>query len=452
MPRTAFTTNIDARKFAQQIIRDSKTEIIACSKAAYLTPEVGFREHKTSRLIGHLLNGLGLRVEQGLAQTGIKAVIDFQKAGPRVAVLCELDAIRVPSHPGSDENTGAAHACGHHAQIGALFGVAKALAREELRSFLHGSVALIATPAEEFIDISERLELKKSGKISFLSGKQEMIKKGVFDDIDLAMLVHTSTGNGSNSIHIGGTSNAHIAHHVKFLGRSAHAGGSPEKGVNALQAAVLAMNAINTQRETLQEHDVARIHGIIVKGGSAVSAVPDEVIYEGRVRSVDVSRLEEINSQVLRCYRAGALGIGANVEIQSIPGYLPMKNNMGLQDIFGINSESILGPNSVHKSPNNESLGGSTDMGDLSNLIPSIHPYSISAIGTGHGADYLINDYDLATVIPAQIMVGSIIDLLCDDARKGNNVKVNFRPSFTKNEYIKTQSEKFQREIFGHLK
>ena len=451
MPRTAFTTNIDARKFAQQVIWDSKSELIACSKAAYLCPEVGFSEYKTSRLINNLLNGLGLKVEKGLAKTGMKTVIEFDNAGPRVAVLCELDAIRVPSHPGADKNTGAAHACGHHAQIGTLLGVAKALMKEEIRSFLHGSVALIGTPAEEFVDISQRLELKRSGQISFLSGKQEMIKTGVFDDIDLAMLVHTSSGNGTASLHIGGTSNAHIAHHVKFVGRSAHAGGSPEKGVNALQAAMLAINAINTQRETLQEEDVARIHGIIVKGGNAVSAIPDEVIYEGRVRSVDMDRLKQINDQVLRCYRAGALGIGANVEIESIPGYLPMKNDVGLQNIFRNNAESLVGLRSVRRSPDHESLGGSTDMGDLSNLIPSIHPYSISAVGTGHGSDYLINNYDYATVIPAQVMVGTIIDLLSDDAQRANDIQRKFQPKFTKDQYIQNQSRRFHREVFGNL-
>lgn len=422
--------------------------LVGAAKLIYAEPEVGFRERKTSALIARSLRGLGLTVEEGIAHTGLKAVYDFGTPGPRVAVICEMDSLRVPSHPGADPETGAAHACGHHTQAGMLLGVATALTQPELRGVLSGSVAFIATPAEEFIDVSARLEMRRAGLLQFLSGKQEMMRLGTFDDVDMAMMMHTAAGDGSPRITVGGTSNAHIVHHVRFIGRSSHAGGAPEKGINALQAAMLALNAINAQRETLQEKHVVRIHGIITKGGSAVNAVPDDVVYEGRVRAMLPEALADVNEKVLRCYRAGALAVGADVEITSIPGYLSLVNNPDLQSAFARNAETVVGHENLRTTDDAESRGGSTDMGDLSTVMPAIHPYTSAATGTGHGPDYLIADYDLAVVAPAKIMSGTVIDLLSNDAAEARRVLANYRPLMSLPKYLATQAERFSTELY----
>ena len=423
-------------------------DLVGTAKLIYAEPEVGFRERKTSALIARSLRGLGLTVEEGIAHTGLKAVYDFGTPGPRVAVICEMDSLRVPSHPGADPETGAAHACGHHTQAGMLLGVATALTQPELRGVLSGSVAFIATPAEEFIDVSARLEMRRAGLLQFLSGKQEMMRLGTFDDVDMAMMMHTAAGDGSPRITVGGTSNAHIVHHVRFIGRSSHAGGAPEKGINALQAAMLALNAINAQRDTLQERHVVRIHGIITKGGSAVNAVPDDVVYEGRVRAMVPEALADVNEKVLRCYRAGALAVGADVEITSIPGYLSLVNNPDLQSAFARNAETVVGHENLRTTDDAESRGGSTDMGDLSTVMPAIHPYTSAATGTGHGPDYLIADYDLAVVAPAKSMSGTVIDLLSNDAAEARRVLANYRPLMSLPEYLATQADRFSTELY----
>jgi amidohydrolase len=329
-----------------------------------------------------------------------------------------------------------------------MLGVAEALTRPELRDMLCGSIAFIATPAEEFIDVTERLEMRKAGLLHFLSGKQEMVRLGAFDGVDMAMMMHTTAGDGTPRMTVGGTSNAHMVHQVRFIGRSAHAGGAPEKGVNALQAAMLALHAINTQRETLREDDVARIHGIITKGGSAVNAVPDEVVYEGRVRAMTQEALEDVSRKVLRCYRAGALGLGANVEIVTVPGYLSMVNNQDMQDIFVRNAEGVIGSNGVKVTEAEDSRGGSTDMGDLSNIMPAVHPYTSAATGTGHGPDYVIADYDLAVVAPAKAMAGTVIDLLANNASGAKRVLENYRPVMTKAQYLAMQEARFTTELY----
>ncbi len=448
MASGAIITGTEARSVAFSAVDRVTRELVGTAKKIYVEPEVGFRERKTSARIARSLRGLGLTVEEGIAHTGLKAVYEFDRPGPRVAVICELDALRVPSHSGSDPDTGAAHACGHHTQAGMMLGVAHALTQPELRGLLSGSVAFIATPAEEFIDVSERLEMRKAGLLQFLSGKQEMLRLGTFDDIDMAMMMHTASGDGSPRITVGGTSNAHIVHHVRFVGRSAHAGGAPDRGINALQAAMLAINAINTQRETLQEKHIARIHGIITKGGTAVNAVPDNVVYEGRVRAMQADALADLNEKVLRCYRAGALGVGANVEITTIPGYLSMQNNVEMQDVFSRNAELVVGASNLRCTEDAESRGGSTDMGDLSTVMPAIHPYTSAAMGTGHGPDYVIADYDLAVVAPAKIMSATVIDLLSNDASGAKRVLENYRPVMSRAKYLAMQAERFQTELY----
>jgi amidohydrolase len=444
----AITTAAEARTIAFSTIDTATRDLVGLAKRIYSEPEVGFRERKTSARIASELRSLGLQVEEGIALTGLKAVYNFEKPGPRIAVICELDSLRVNSHPGADPETGAAHACGHHTQAGMMLGVARALTQPELRGVLSGSVAFIATPAEEFIDVSERLSMRKAEMIQFLSGKQEMLRLGTFDDVHMAMMMHTASGDGTPRITVGGSSNAHMVHHVRFIGRSAHAGGAPEKGINALQAAMLALNAMNTQRETLQERHVARIHGIITKGGSVVNAVPDEVIYEGRVRAMEPSALLDVHEKVLRCYRAGALAVGADVEITSIPGYLSLVNNPDIQSLFTRNAETVVGRDSIRTNGDDESRGGSTDMGDLSTVMPVIHPYTSAASGTGHGPDYVITDYDLAVVAPAKIMAATVIDLLANDSAETRRVLDNYTPVMSRAKYLAMQEERFQTELY----
>ena len=329
-----------------------------------------------------------------------------------------------------------------------MLGVATALSAPELRNALSGNVAFIVTPAEEFIDIQERLALRASGEIEFLSGKQEMIRLGTFDDVDMAMMVHTSAGKGSSALSIGGTSNAHVSHQVRYIGRSAHAGGAPDYGINALQAAMLANTAINAQRETFRESDVVRVHGIISNGGASVNAVPGEVIYEGRVRAKSIEALEPIAEKVIRCYRAGALAMGASVEVQSIAGYHGLIQDLTMQKLFVGNAELVLGRDSISVVSASQTHGGSTDMGDLSTIMPVIHPYTNSASGIGHGHDYLIEDYDRAVVAPAKVMAATVLDLLGNEAQTARQAVDQSKPGMTAEQYVSVQRDRFKTELF----
>ena len=439
----------ELKSSAQAAIDDRAEWLIDIARTILDNPEPGFTEYRTSRFVSEKLSELGISHESGIAITGLKGVIKGGRPGPTVAVIGELDSLRVLEHPHADPETGAAHACGHHCQTPMMLGAAVGLLAPEVLESLAGNIAFIAVPAEEFIDVEFRWGLHKDNKLGLMAGKQEFIRLGAFDDIDMAMMVHTaSSSQESTKFSVGATSNGHVVKYVRFIGRAAHAGGSPHLGVNALQAAMVALNALNAQRETLRNENNVRLHGILTKGGAAVNSVPADVRYEGRVRGRTADAIEDANEKMDRCLRAGALTMGGSVEIVTIPGYLPMKNNEPLMDVFKRNAADIVGPDEVAEHPADLNRGGSTDMGDLSQLMPAIHPYTTAARGTGHSTDYVVDDYVQAVVNPAKAMATSIIDLLHDDAQVAKRVLDTSQPTMTAQQYLAFQNSRLHEELY----
>ena len=442
-------TGPDSLKAAAQAAIDRRRDwIVDIAERALRTPELGFREFETSRLVSEKFTELGLEPTKGVAITGVTSRLHGGNNGPTVAVLGELDALPLPGHTFADPMTGAAHACGHNSQLAIMIGVAIGLALPEVQRALCGDVQFMAVPAEEFVDVEYRLKLREEGKIELLSGKQEFIRQGAFDDVDMAMMAHTSASAEDAKFSLGGTTNAHVGKYVRFLGKSAHAGTSPHRGVNALQAALVALHAVNTQRETFQDPDVVRLHGIIAHGGEAANATPAEVRYEGRVRGRTIDVVDDAAVKMDRCLRAGALALGASVEIATIPGYLPLLNDPALSDVFRDNAQRLVGASSFASQPDDRPRGGSTDMGDLSRIMPVIHPYTGGCAGAGHGDDYRVVDYDQAVIRPAKAIAMTAIDLLTNDAAKARHVISNANPPMTKETYLDLQHSRTSVETY----
>jgi amidohydrolase len=434
---------------AQAAIDARSTWLINTAKTILDHPEAGFQEVKTARLVSEKLNELGIAHETGIALTGMKGYIRGGAPGPTVAVIGELDSLRVPGHPHADPETGAAHACGHHCQIGMMLGAAVALKALEGQSELAGNIALMALPAEEFIDVEYRWRLHQEGKLGLMAGKQEFIRLGAFDDVDMAMMVHTSSSSVEDGkFAVGGTSNGHVVKYIRYMGKSAHAGAAPYEGVNALQAAVVALNALNTQRETMRNEDAVRLHGILTSGGASVNAVPADVRYEGRVRGRNPEVIADANMKMDRCLRAGALAMGASVHIVTMPGYLAMVNNPSMQELFRDNAGQLVGANNVVTHEPSRNRGGSTDMGDLSHIMPVIHPYTTAATGGGHGVDYLIEDYVQAVINPAKAMAMTVIDLLAGQAETAKAVLDTSSPQMSKQQYLDLQNSRLTEELY----
>ncbi len=421
--------------------------IIDLGETILHSPETGFNEVKTAALVAQRMSALALAPRTGLALTGVKGRVAGRVPGPRLALIAELDSLRTSDHPLADPVTGAAHSCGHNAQIAGMLGAAIGLTGADIADHLAGEIVFFAVPAEEFIDVEERLGRVARGEIEFMLGKQELVAKGHFDDIDLAMMIHTGSANaGKARSAIAESSNGALIKQIRFVGRAAHAGGAPQLGINALNAAMIAMSAIAAQRETFWERDTIRIHPIITKGGDAVSVVPAEVTMETFVRGGSLEAILDANRKVDRCLRAGAMAVGAEVEIQTIPGYLPQRNDKRLGRVFGDNVEAIFGPDTFQSGGHRT---GSTDMGDLAHLMPVIHPYVVAAEGHAHAADWRINEPQHGYVTPAKLLAMTAIDLLYADAAPARDILDKFEPAMTKEAYLGFQRGLFKKERYA---
>ncbi len=407
-----------------------KQEIYDAQDYIWANAETGYKEVKTSKYMAETFEKLGYKLVYADGITGFYTVIDTGKEGPEILVLAELDSLINTSHPDCDKVTGAVHCCGHSAQCAAMVGIAGALKNSEILDKLSGRIRLCLVPAEELIEIEYRSELIKKGVIKYLGGKAEFLSRGYFDGVDMAFMLHTTTSDKFIA-NIGAV--GCLAKRINYKGVSAHAGGSPWNGVNALYAATQGLSAINAVRETFKEPDVIRVHPIITKGGGAVNAIPDNVTIESYVRGSSFNAIKDANKKVNRALIGGALSLGANVDIDDTPGYAPFSNDKTLLSLY---EQSIL-EQGYEYNFNEVIASGSTDMGDLACIMPIIHPYAPGAIGTSHGDNYYIKDKDLACVGSAIVQVQLLYNLLKDGGKNAKTVIENSSVPFTtKEEYL----------------
>jgi amidohydrolase len=407
-------------------------------------PELGFKETKTAALVAETLSGLGLTPQTGLAMTGVKAVAAGAKgSGPSFAVIGELDGLGVAGHPEADPVTGAAHACGHNAQIAGMLGAAIGLHAVKAFDHLSGRVVFFAVPAEEGGDLEWRTRQVRDGKLELLGGKCELIRLGHFDDVDLAMMIHTTPRAEDGKACLPASNNGRFGKTARYIGKASHAGGAPHMGVNALYAAHIGLMAINALRETFKDEDAIRVHPILTHGGSQVNVIPGEARLESYVRGRSIDGIRDASAKVDRALKAGALALGATVEIDTWPGYLPLECDMTMAGAFRENARALVGEcrTAGHRA-------GCTDMGDVSQIMPVLHPYMGGASGTGHAADYKITDPALAYVAPAKALAAMVVDLMWGDAAGAREVVARARPRLTRESYLRFQRSVKRHEVF----
>ncbi len=423
----------DLKKRVADVIDDKAEYLQSLGEKLFACPELGYKEHRTAEIVAGELSRAGLSPRTGIAITGV--VADYAAGpGPVVALMGELDAVVCPGHPQADPVTGAAHSCGHNAMTTSVIGAALGLIGAGAMEHLSGGIRFMAVPAEEYVEIGFRRQLRQQGKIEFMGGKQEFLKLGEFDDVDASMIIHLGSGEGKK-IRLGGSSNGFLGKFVRFRGREAHAGGAPHAGVNALNAAMLGMMGIHAQRETFRDEDCIRVHPIITSGGDLVNIVPADVTMETYVRGRTLEAITDASTRVDRALKAGAMAVGGEVEIEDLPGYLPRHPFLPLEDLFAANAALVLGEDAVEQ--HSEHQGGSTDFGDLSHIMPGVHPSVMAVSGRGHSEDYRIVDPRLAYVETSKIMALTAVDLLWDGAGELLRLKSAFTPRHTVESYLK---------------
>src|SRR5438067_3481678 len=439
-------TKNELKQRVYQAIDKRSQEIVGLGEQIRKNPELGFKEVKTARLVEETFSRLGLSAKSGLALTGVRADVAGRAGdGPTFALLGELDGLVVTGHPVADPQTGAAHACGHNAQVAGLLGAAMGLLDARAFEHLAGRAVFFAVPAEEYGDIEWRVAQARAGRLEFLGGKPELLRLGHFDDVDMAMMIHMTSRPEDGKTGVPGSNNGCIVKTVRYLGRASHAGGAPHMGVNALYAAQIGLAAINAIRETFRDEDTIRVHPIITHGGSQVNVIPGEVRLETYVRGRTVEAILDANVKVDRALRAGALALGAKVEIETLPGYMPMTCDPIMARHFRDDVTGLFGEENYRQIGHRT---GSTDMGDLSQVMPILHPYIGGAKGTGHGADFAIVDKPLAYLGPAKALAAMVVDLMWDRAAGAREVLAKAKPPMTRASYLAAQRGLARREVY----
>lgn len=410
-------------------------DIMSFGTSVFNEPELGYKETKTSAKVQEAMDKLGIPYTTGWGITGVKGRLTGKHSKRTVAVMGELDSIVCRRHPSADPVTGAAHCCGHFIQISDMLGVAMALKDAGAMDYLGGDVVFFAVPSEECIEIEYRKKLMDEDKIHFFGGKQEIILQGGFDDIDAAMEMHAySTDDQEGNIILNGGMSGFITKLIEYHGKAAHAAGQPHLGVNALNACMLGIMGVNALRETFQEKDHVRFHPIITSGGDLVNVVPDLVRMESYVRAASADAMKFYNDRINRALRAGADAIGATCEIKDMPGYLPMEQDKALGKICEANADAIFGKEHVDTNP--PFNAGSTDVGDICNLMPCIHPHVGCVHGALHSAEFELFQKQAAYIKTTKVMAMTVIDLLYDDAQGLEDILKDYKPRMTKEQYL----------------
>ncbi len=433
----------DLKQSVCSIIDRHRDRIIDLGEAIWANPEPGFQEFATARLVQATFDDLGMSHRDGLAVTGVRADLDGGFPGPTMALLGEMDSVILPDHPAADPRTGAVHACGHHAQVAGLLGAAMGLQQSGVMQHLAGRIVLMAVPAEECIQLELRQEWIRQGKIGLLGGKQELIRLGHFQDVDLALMIHTAAGR---TAHTRVSMNGFSAQSIRFSGRAAHAGANPQGAVNALNAASLALQAIHAQRETFADDEHVRVHPVITRGGDAVSIVPDDVRIESMVRAATPKAITETTAKLRRCCHAAAMAMGADVSINAMPGYLPLVDCAALAAIFEANVRDF-----VESVESFGHMASSTDMGDITQIMPASHPGIGGAEGAPHSTAFRIVDPELAYVVPAKVLAMCAIDCLAHQAATARRILVDYPPALARIAYADCLRQQVVDEAFRYM-
>ena len=319
----------------KQNIDSQRQQLVQLSLNIHDNPELGFKEEKASGWLTRYLEDNGFHVERGLAGLPTAFRATYGQGTPSIALLAEYDALPKIGH-----------ACGHN--IIGVSAVGAGVASKHIIDQLGGSVVVLGTPGEEG-----------------LGGKIDMVRGGAFREVDAAMIVHPNTRNMPTEEAL-----AASTLEVEFFGRPAHAAGQPHKGINALDAIILAFTSINSLRQHIRGD--ARIHGIITDGGEAPNIVPAHSAAVFLVRALDEGYLAELKEMVLNCFTGASLATRARLEYRwRDRTYAPMNSNMTLVELFKQNLESL--GRQVEACDSRFGLG-STDMGNVSQVVPSIHP------------------------------------------------------------------------------
>ena len=387
--------NLDeAKSTICSYIDDISDELIAVSHAIHENPELGYEEHFAHEQLTKVLIDKGLDVHKSAYEIDTAFEATAGKTGPVVALLCEYDAL-----------PGIGHACGHN--IIAAAGIGAGLAASTLTETFNGQLRILGTPAEE------------GG-----GGKVRMLNRGAFESVEAVLMIHPADADLPNI-----SSLAVQQLKATYTGKAAHAAAAPEKGINALDGAVLGYMGVAALRQHIAPDE--RLHGIFTNGGQKANIVPETAESTWYARSSTVDRLEVLKTRLVETLNGGAKSAGCEIQIEWInEPYAEVLDNTPILDAYMKNSESI---GRVIKAPIGDGVVGSTDLGNVSHVVPSIHPMvKVAPEGTAiHTIDFekwaKSEEADKGLLDSAKAMAMTVIDCWHDPSLL-KQAKEFFRP------------------------
>lgn len=425
-----------------------ESRVIELARLFHAHPELGFFETETRKILAGELASCGARMLRDDPCGGIVAETGSSDSGaPTIYLVADLDALPVQGIQG-----GVAHACGHHAQMAVCVSVFAALARSDLPHTEGLRIVFVGSPAEEFVDLGRRRELRERGLVRYLSGKQEQIRLGVFDAPGVILKYHAMADPpAAESAHpflatVNGPMNGFVALRAVYEGKAAHAGGAPHDGVNALSAAMLGLAAINAQRETFRDQDHIRVHPILTEGGTAVNSVPDRAVAETYVRGAHAEAIASAAEKVRRAFASGALALGARLTLESTPGYQPFIPDPVLGGVLSEAARTFIPASRIDFESEDFA---SDDIGDVACLLPTCQLRAGGFSGTRHGADFLASDPGIAYVLPARILLETAVLLCRSNGERARKVIAGFSPRMSKTDYISMLESSFSSLSFS---
>ena len=367
-------------------------EIYSIAKDIYLHAELGYKEFRTSKIVEDFILKYCPDIKiQKFSTTGLR--VDLPKSSKNslnMVYMAELDAVYTPTHFHADKETGAAHNCGHYSQVAIALSLFKELILTEEYKNIDYNISFVFIPAEEFLDLEYRRNLKKEGKIKYFGGKPEAMRLGIFDDFDFGVMVHAMAGKyEKRTVEINSDLAGFMYKNYTFEGKAAHAGFAPQQGINAYSMSTVFNVAVGLLRQHFEEKEMVRINPVILEHKMGVNVVPQSIKIGTDFRAQSVEYMLEGAKKLDNAAKGAALSLTGKVNIETQMGYLPFKQDRYLSE-FVMEEYRDFSP--VEDIITDRAISAAGDLGDLSFIFPCIQIGYSGFIGTIHGDDFIDED------------------------------------------------------------
>lgn len=370
------------------IFKEQYEAIKNIAEKIYYEPELGYKEEQTKETITDFLKKVNPNIEiENFSTTGFTTTLGEDDKPLHIAFIAELDAVYAPTHMYAHKDTGAAHNCGHYAQVGITLALYRYLFTTGAYKDFDFKITFVFVPAEEYLDLTYRDELIKQQKITHYGGKPEAMKLGVFDDIDLALCVHAMGGEFSKrTIEINCDLAGFMYKKYHFKGQATHAGFNPFDSKNAYNMSTLFNVAVGLSRQQIQDDEHVRINPIVMDSDMSTNVIPNQITVGTDMRAKTVGYMKEVATKLDAAANGSAQALQGEVAIDTQMGYLPFIQNRYLsafvQEAYDENKE-------IEDMFNDQAISAAGDIGDLSFMIPSIQIGHSGFTGTIHGDDFI---------------------------------------------------------------